>query len=420
MGIEQEVPASTNAVAAEDLLSQPPQGARVRVGLVDDDATMLEALSELIEQDPSLELVGTAIDAEAAQQLAISTEPDLMLMDVRMPGTGQKATAEILRVLPNVKILAHSVERDRSVIMEMLGAGVVGYVSKGSTGGELLKAIHDVATGRGVVSEEIASVVVDELAMRARQQESEDRARADKRELIMAVLDNPTTLSVAHQPFVDLASGDITGWEALARFDGPPHRSPSEWFEDAWEVGLGFELELLAIERSLQTLPMLDPDHVLALNVSPALAADPRLTELLGGGSLARLVLEITEHAPVRDYDALSRALRPMRQRGLRLAVDDAGAGYAGLRHILRLSPNLIKLDMDLTQGIEGDRARTALASAMIAFASEIDAEIIAEGIETEGELIALQALGVQMGQGYYLGRPSLISSKDIAAASAH
>ena len=92
------------------------------------------------------------------------------------------------------------------------------------------------------------------------------------------------------------------------------------------------------------------------------------------------------------------------------MAVDDAGAGYAGLRHILRLSPNLIKLDMELTQGIEGDRAKTALASAMIAFGSEIGAEIIAEGIETEGELKALQSLGVQRGQGYYLGRPALVS----------
>ena len=389
----------------------------IRIGIVDDDPTMLEALSELIEQDPSLELVGTAIDADAAKELAVSTQPDLMLMDVRMPGTGQKATADILRVLPDVKILAHSVERDRSVIMEMLGAGVVGYVSKGSTGGELLKAIHEVAIGRGVISEEIASVVVDELALRARRQEAEARALEDKRELITRVLNNPESLAVAHQPFVDLRSGEITGYEALARFEGPPHRSPSEWFEDAWEVGLGVELELLAIQRGLQTLSLLDPAHVLALNVSPALAGDPRLAEILGGGSLARLILEITEHAPVDDYKALSRALRPLRERGLRLAVDDAGAGYAGLRHILRLSPNLIKLDMELTQGIEGDRARTALASAMIAFASEIEAEIIAEGIETEGELRALQSLGVQMGQGYYLGRPSLISH-DLASAS--
>ena len=417
MAMDQEVTASTNAGTGADLLSQPPQGARIRVGLVDDDMTMLEALSELIEQDPSLELVGTAIDADAARELAIKTEPDLMLMDVRMPGTGQKATTEILRVLPDIKILAHSVERERSVVMEMLGAGVVGYVSKGSTGGELLKAIHDVAAGRGVVSEEISSVVVDELGFRARRQEALERAQADKRELILGVLKNPDTLSVAHQPFVDLNSGEVDGWEALARFEGPPHRSPSEWFEDAWEVGLGFELELLATTRSLMTLPQLDPGHLLALNVSPAVAADPRLAEVLGPGSLARLVLEITEHAPVDDYEALSEALRPLRQRGLRLAVDDAGAGYAGLRHLLKLSPNLIKLDMELTQGIEGDRARIALASAMITFASEIDAEIIAEGIETEGELKALQALGVQRGQGYLLGRPTLASPPQASAS---
>ena len=384
--------------------------ARITVGVVDDDAAMLEALSELIQQDPSLELVGTASDAHAARELAVRTEPDIMLMDVRMPGTGQQATADILRLLPHIKILAHSVERDRSVVMEMLGAGVVGYVSKGSTGEELLKGIHDIAAGRGVVSEEIASVVVDELGSRARRQKADEGALGEKRDLIQAVLQNPQSLAIAHQPFVDLASGEIVGYEALARFDGPPQRSPSEWFDDAWEVGLGFELELLAIERALLTFKALEPKHLLALNVSPALALDPRLKKALGPGSLARFVLEITEHAPVENYEVLSEALRPMRQRGLRLAVDDAGAGYAGLRHILRLSPNLIKLDMELTQGIEGDRAKTALASAMIAFASEIDAEIIAEGIETEPDLRALQSLGVQRGQGYYLGRPALVS----------
>jgi EAL domain-containing protein (putative c-di-GMP-specific phosphodiesterase class I)/CheY-like chemotaxis protein len=403
-----ETSRSPAGAVADTVVGGPPQ--RIKVGLVDDDPTMLEALSELIEQDPLLDLVGTASDAQGAHELALRTVPDIMLMDVRMPGTGQKATAEILQALPNIRILAHSVEMDRSVVIEMLGAGVVGYVSKGSTGGELLKAIHEVSLGRGVVSPEIASVVVDELGLRARRQLADSRAFADKRELITGVLDNPERLSVAHQPFVDLASGAIDGWEALARFDGPPHRSPSEWFEDAWEVGLGFELELLATERSLQTLPQLEPHQLLALNVSPAVAADPRLAELLGQGTLARLVLEITEHAPVEDYGVLSQALRPMQQRGLRLAIDDAGAGHAGLRHILLLNPNLIKLDMDLTQGIEGDRARTALASAMIAFASEIGAEIIAEGIETEGELRALQALGVQRGQGYYLGRPMLVA----------
>jgi EAL domain-containing protein (putative c-di-GMP-specific phosphodiesterase class I)/CheY-like chemotaxis protein len=402
----------TSSVLLAERNGAPTSGKaiRIKVGLVDDDAAMLEALVELIEQDPSLELVGVASDADAARELALRTAPDMILMDVRMPGTGQKATADILRLLPDVKILAHSVEQERSLVMEMLGAGAVGYVTKGSTGQELLKAIHDVAAGRGVVSEEIASVVVDELGSRVRRQRADDRARTEKRELIADVLKRPENLAIALQPFVDLASRKTVGWEALARFEGPPHRSPSEWFEDAWEVGLGLELEILAIGRALLTLNNLDPSHLLALNVSPALALDPRLAAALGEGSLARLVLEITEHAPVEDYVALSQALRPMRERGLQLAVDDAGAGYAGLRHILRLSPDLIKLDMDLTQGIEGDRARTALARAMIAFASEIGAEIIAEGIETEGELRALHALGVQKGQGYYLGRPTLVS----------
>lgn len=390
----------------------PPDKQRetITVALVDDDSRMLTALSELVHQDSSLELVGTATDADGAKVMARTQRPDVILMDVRMPGTGQRATAEILSEQPEIKILAHSIERDRSVVMQMLGAGVVGYVSKGSTGAELLKAIHDAASGHGVASADVSSDLIDELATRVRRQQVADRRQQERRDLILGVLESPSSLAIAHQPFIELASGDVVGWEALARFDGPPHRAPSHWFEDAWDAGLGTELELLAIEQALKTIPSIAPDQFLALNVSPTVAADGRLATVLGEGSLDRLILEVTEHAPVEDYAVLSKALRPLRQRGLRLAVDDAGVGYAGLRHILRLSPRLIKLDAELTRGIEVDRPRIALAAAMIAFASEIDAEIVAEGIETEGELRALQALGVQWGQGYYLGRPTLVS----------
>jgi EAL domain-containing protein (putative c-di-GMP-specific phosphodiesterase class I) len=120
-----------------------------------------------------------------------------------------------------------------------------------------------------------------------------------------------------------------------------------------------------------------------------------------------RIVLEVTEHAAVRDYGRLNAAVGTLRSRGVRLAVDDAGSGFASLQHILRLAPDFIKLDMELTRDVDNDLARRALAAALISFAAEIGATIIAEGIETEAELSTLRDLGVAYGQGFFLARPA-------------
>jgi len=135
------------------------------------------------------------------------------------------------------------------------------------------------------------------------------------------------------------------------------------------------------------------------------------LPGVLEGLAIDRVVLEITEHAHVEDYDRLPDALRPLRERGLRLAVDDAGAGYASLQHILYLQPDLIKLDMSLTRSIDLDPARRALACALIGFARETGSKIIAEGVETASELKTLASLGVEKAQGYFLARPMPLAS---------
>jgi EAL domain-containing protein (putative c-di-GMP-specific phosphodiesterase class I) len=122
-----------------------------------------------------------------------------------------------------------------------------------------------------------------------------------------------------------------------------------------------------------------------------------------------RLVVEITEHEPVEDYDALARSLQPLRDLGVRIAIDDAGAGYASLRHTLALAPDMVKVDISLTRSIDIDRGRRAIASALISFADEMDMTIIAEGIETEAELATLLDLGVRYGQGYHLAEPAAL-----------
>jgi EAL domain-containing protein (putative c-di-GMP-specific phosphodiesterase class I) len=183
-------------------------------------------------------------------------------------------------------------------------------------------------------------------------------------------------------------------------------RSPSAWFAEAAEVGLGAELELAAIRAALARLDDFPADVTLAINVSPATALDPRFTDLLRDVA-DRLVIEITEHAQVDDYDALESALAPLRERGAQVAIDDVGAGFANLRHILRLAPDIMKLDLTLTQEIARDPARRALATSLVDFADGVGVSIAAEGISSDEDLKLLRSLGVDYGQGFYLARPA-------------
>lgn len=232
------------------------------------------------------------------------------------------------------------------------------------------------------------------------------RAHAAKRRAIESVLSDDS-MSMVYQPIKEIDSGRIVGFEALARFSAQPRRSPDVWFNDASEVGLSHLLEIRAIEKALQALDRLPGNAYISCNVSPDVAMRSELGRVLQDVPLHRVVLEITEHAHVSDYHELAVALAPLRQRGLRLAVDDAGAGYASFRHILSLGPDIIKLDLSLTRDIDSDPGRRALAAALIRFAQETGCRLVAEGVETEAELAALRALGVQKAQGYLIGKPA-------------
>jgi EAL domain-containing protein (putative c-di-GMP-specific phosphodiesterase class I) len=194
--------------------------------------------------------------------------------------------------------------------------------------------------------------------------------------------------------------------EALSRFDIPPKRGPERWFAESSEVGLRRELELAAVQKALEQLPLVPADMYLSVNVSPETLTAAPLRKLVEAVDGERIVVEVTEHAPIDDYERLGAAIGRLRDRGVRLAIDDAGAGFASLRHILRLAPDFIKLDRTLIAGIETDRSRQALAAGLISFAAKIDATIVAEGIERREEVAALKALGVDYGQGFFLAQP--------------
>ncbi len=234
-----------------------------------------------------------------------------------------------------------------------------------------------------------------------------DRARrASTLAKIRRVIDD-RAFEIAYQPIHDLVTHEVTGFEALCRFAPTPYRPPNLWLDEAAEVGLGTELEVAVAGRALEALNVLPDQVYVAVNASPGTVVSGLLHPILARHPPSRIVLEITEHASVADYGELASALAGLRASGVRLAVDDAGAGYSGLQHILRLRPDLIKLDMALTRDIDTDHARRSLATALLGFAHQTGAVLIAEGIETQGELATLTALGVTRGQGYLLGQPA-------------
>lgn len=231
------------------------------------------------------------------------------------------------------------------------------------------------------------------------------RAVELKRSRIEAVIAR-RAMSIFFQPIWSLSRGSSAGFEALARFTDEPVRSPDLWFADAAEAGLGCELELLAIRAALSEAASLPEEAYVAINAAPETLASAGFADALSSLAPSRLVIEVTEHSHVKDYAALAEVLAPLRAKGLRVAVDDAGAGYSGLQHILRLAPDIIKLDRALIQGIGVDPSRRALAAALLSFSRETGSAIVAEGVETEAELAVLGALGIDLVQGFLVGRP--------------
>jgi EAL domain-containing protein (putative c-di-GMP-specific phosphodiesterase class I)/DNA-binding NarL/FixJ family response regulator len=381
--------------------------ADLRVVIAEDDPEVRGALAELIDGEPGLELVGAAADALEAVELSASARPDVVLLDVSMPGGGGEAAArEIRRRSPRSKLIALSGHNDRGTVLHMLEAGVVGYLVKGGSIDEIVQAIRRAAAGQGSLSIEVTADVIRELAGQLSTRYRTEARRREREGRIRRALDDDHALGIAYQPILDLVDRKIVGAEALARFTGPPKRAPSAWFSEAKEVGLGEALELLAVRKALAALVEIPPNAFLTLNVSPGVLARPGFLELVSAVDGARLIAEVTEHAPVQDYDRLAGAVGRLRASGVRLAIDDAGAGFASLRHVLRLQPDLIKLDLTLIRDIHRDQSKQALAASLISFARESGATIIAEGIERAAEARTLVELGVPHGQGYYLGRP--------------
>jgi EAL domain-containing protein (putative c-di-GMP-specific phosphodiesterase class I) len=255
--------------------------------------------------------------------------------------------------------------------------------------------------------------LLDRLVMRQRRSARAPASDAQLEQVTRLVDgDEP---DIVFQRIDHLGWGWVQGFEALARFRSEPEQPPDAWFACAHQAGVGVELEVKAARAALAALPSLPRHTFLSVNVSASTLVSDAFAKLVAPVPGPRVVIEVTEHEFVEDYEAIADTCGELRSRGFRVAVDDAGSGCAGLAHIVSLAPDVIKLDATITRDIDRNVYAREMVASVVSLARFWKSHVVAEGIETEAELATLRRIGVDRGQGYLLGRPRSLAESLVA-----
>lgn len=395
-----------------------------RLLIIDDSSTNITLLERMLTR-AGLRSIHSSTDPRDALARIDDIDPDLVLLDLHMPDIDG---FEMLRRLSQraagayAPVLVLTGDHSAQATHRALSLGATDFVTKPFDLVEVVLRVHNLLETRYLYTALRRQNLL--LGQQLTHYQDPERAAEAERQVMRDQVEQALrsdTMRMLFQPVFDLTSGDLVGCEALARLPIEPVRGPDRWFADAAAVGLGARMELAAIEKALAALQVLPEPMFLAINASPGTLLGADLAAMCLAADCSRLVLELTEHVPIEDYQAVHAATARLRERGARLAVDDTGAGYAGFRHLLGIRPDVIKLDVSLTRGVDADPARRALASALVTFTEAVGATLIAEGVETAEELATLQELNVQWAQGYHLGRPQLLPGvlREFAVAGA-
>ena len=383
-----------------------------RVLAVDDNPANTMLLRRVLAK-AGLPHVEEVHDPLVVMDLLERSGADLVLLDLRMPNLdGFELLAQIQRWAAGtfLPVIIVSSDYSRDSIERALDMGAHDFLVKPVDTRELVLRVRNLLLHRRAYQELRRS----RAWLRTRLDLFEpgvQMAISEPERIRSAIFEvmNSGALRIALQPVVDLRDGTVHGAEALARFPVGIIGDTSAWMAAALETGLGVKLELAAAKLALSVVHSLPDTIPLAVNVSPATILHGLREQLDTDVPWNRVVLELTEHVPVEDYVALNRALQPLRDSGARLAVDDTGAGFASLRHILDLHPEFIKLDVGIVRGLDRDPSRAAMAEMLVRFAERVGIRVVAEGVETDQERQVLLELGAEWGQGYLLGRPEII-----------
>lgn len=363
---------------------------RRRLGL---DAAWLSSFCDGMQAFEVLDGDAEALGLSIGDQLSLSGSYGVRVIDGRLPAvipdTSANKSATVLPMTRQLGIGAYvgvPVVRADGVTVGMVSA--VSQEAKPHLANVDLQVAHKAADLIGALMES----PLDPMPVQANQQE------------IRRMVANHD-FEVVFQPIHNVSTAKVMGVEALSRFPCDPFR-PDLIFGRAALLGLEIELETSVIARALSLIPQLPDDAFVSVNISPAAVLQTKWTEMLADVDPSRLVLEITEHDAVENYAALDDALEVCRELGMRVAVDDVGAGFSSFSHVLELAPEFVKVDHSITRNIDTDDARRRLAQSIAELAAQIGATVIAEGVETQGELDAVNAAGIPWAQGFYLGRP--------------
>ncbi|HSN02506.1 MAG TPA: EAL domain-containing protein [Acidimicrobiales bacterium] len=387
--------------------------AEARILIVDDNVANVALLRALLEREGVRHLATYTDPREAVAHLR-DFHPDLVLLDLHMPHLdGYAVLREVVQFAAGgyLPVLVLTADSTKEAAHRALELGAHDFLAKPFDAVEVILRVRNLLethelyeTVRGLNRH-----LHDQLDVYHALEQTEHDNWRNERERIEGFI-NADALTMHYQPIFDLARGTVVGVEALARF-ADTSMSPDRWFARASAVGLGPALEAVAIRHALAVTSVLPPTAFVAINVSPEAILSAPFQELCDDDFCEHVVLELTEHVPVEDYDAVAQALSEFRSRGMKLAADDTGAGYAGFRHLLSLDPDIIKLDISLIRDIDHDPARRALATSLVSFAADTGCTLVAEGIENADELGAVRELSVRWGQGYHLGRPMAMNA---------
>jgi EAL domain-containing protein (putative c-di-GMP-specific phosphodiesterase class I)/GGDEF domain-containing protein len=356
-------------------------------------------------------LIRTVVEA-GARPVAIAATPEAVIASAREHGAGLvladlrlgDAVAELLRLADVPRLVALWSGQD---IAGAVAAGVRSFAALDGPPEELRAVLDATFAGRPALAGAVAGEVVGALATRL---SDPVLARERARERFAA----PGALRAVFQPLVDLRTRSRFGHLALTRFTGRPDDAAADGFAEAREHGLGAELELAAARAALAHADRLPEDELLFIKLTCPTVVVPELLDVLVAGHADRVVLELTGHAREPEFYA---AVERLRTHGVRFAVDETGAGFGALDHVLDLAPTFVRLAGGLTRDIHADRTRRALALAVTSFATHLGAQVIADRIENEDELLALSRLGVRYGLGFHLGRPGELPPRELAPA---
>jgi EAL domain-containing protein (putative c-di-GMP-specific phosphodiesterase class I)/DNA-binding NarL/FixJ family response regulator len=379
------------------------QYAGMGVLIVDDNSSNIALLKELIREE-GLTKIYTETDSRKVQDRLPECRPDLVLLDLHMPHVdGLQVLAQIKAYAAGdyLPVLVLTADTTTGARDHALSHGAQDFLTKPFDAVETALRIANLLETRELHANLRRAGVVPPAASPQPPPDPEQTRRR-----IQNVLDGNRVTPV-YQPIVELNSRKPVGYEGLSRFYDPRHGGPDHWFDDAFTVGLGVELEWSAAQSLLPFLDAIPSGTFLAINMSPATVLHVMENELCPPERCPDIVIELTERVPIQDYQAVRGALGEMRSLGTRLAADDRGSGFAGFRHLVSLAPDIIKLDIGLLREFHFKSGQLAMTSALVTFAGDVGAQVIAEGVEDEEELELLQGLGVTWAQGYHLGEPA-------------